>query len=74
MEKELNIARRQIPLRKHVLQIYSRRDILKNFFRILDYLLRMVQSFLRELLYETTEEPRRKDITGGSIQGSILVL
>lgn len=49
-------------------------NALENFFRVPEYLLRMIRSYLqnRELLYETLDGPRRKQITSGAAQGSIL--
>ncbi|KAJ8975986.1 hypothetical protein NQ317_016232 [Molorchus minor] len=49
-------------------------DALSDVFKIPDYLLRMVKSYLsdRELLYDSTDGTHSKRITGGAAQGSIL--
>ncbi|KAJ8977407.1 hypothetical protein NQ317_003188 [Molorchus minor] len=49
-------------------------DALTDVFKIPDYLLRMVKSYLsdRELLYDSTDGTHSKRITGGAAQGSIL--
>lgn len=49
-------------------------NALENTFNVPQYLLRMVQSYLRdrELVYETSDGPRRRQITAGAAQGSIL--
>lgn len=47
---------------------------LENLFRVPEYLMRMVRSYLsnRELIYDTLDGLRRKQITSGAAQGSIL--
>lgn len=47
---------------------------LENIFKVPHYLLRIIQSYLRdrELMYDTAEGPRRRKITAGAAQGSIL--
>lgn len=49
-------------------------NALENNFRVPQYLRRMVEDYLsdRELIYDTTEGPRRKEVNAGAAQGSIL--
>lgn len=49
-------------------------DALKNNFNIPGYLMRMVEDYLRDrsLIYNTRDGTRRKEITAGAAQGSIL--
>lgn len=49
-------------------------NALETTFSVPQYLMRMVKCYLkdRELIYDTTEGPHRKEITAGAAQGSIL--
>lgn len=49
-------------------------EALENYFKIPEYLLRMVRSYLseRQLLYDTTDGSAKKKVTSGAAQGSIL--
>lgn len=49
-------------------------DALRRTFKVPQYLLRMVRNYLKDrvLLYDTSDGPRRREVTAGAAQGSIL--